>query len=214
MGRRGARGLPTGAPRVWQSARRGFKVSSLSENFRASGRNPAGRRYVSRGMKTLLLLRHAKSSWKIADQPDFERPLNGRGERAAPLMGRHLRQQKIEPDLILCSPAERARQTAALFTSAAKIGAELRYDERIYEASALQLLEVVTQADEAAETLMLVGHNPGMEELILLLTGETRLMPTAALAKIDLSPDKWAKVKEQTGRLDWIVKPKDLDEEA
>ena len=164
-------------------------------------------------MKTLLLLRHAKSSWKIADQPDFERPLNGRGERTAPLMGRHLRKQKIEPSLVLCSPAERARQTAALFIEAAKLGGELRYDERIYEASALQLLEVVTQADEGADTVLLVGHNPGLEELVLLLTGETRLMPTAALAKIDLAADKWAKVKEQTGRLDWIVKPKDLEEE-
>lgn len=164
-------------------------------------------------MKTLLLLRHAKSSWKVADQPDFERPLNGRGERAAPLMGRHLRRQKVEPDLILCSPAERARQTAALFAEAAKLAAELRYDERIYEASALRLLEVVTQADEAADTVLLVGHNPGLEELILLLTGETRLMPTAALAKIDLAADKWSKVKEQTGRLDWVVKPKDLEED-
>jgi phosphohistidine phosphatase len=164
-------------------------------------------------MKTLLLLRHAKSSWKNADQPDFERPLNGRGERSAPLMGRHLRAEKIAPDLILCSPAERARQTAALFTKAAGLDAELRYDERIYEASALQLLEVVTQADEGADTVLLVGHNPGFEELLMLLTGAPRLMPTAALAKIDLSVDKWGKVKEQAGRLDWLVTPKDLEDE-
>lgn len=165
-------------------------------------------------MKTLLLLRHAKSSWKVADQPDFERPLNGRGEKSAPLMGRHLRGQKIEPDLILCSPAERARQTAALFVKAAGLSSELRYDERIYEASALQLLEVVAQADESAGTVLLVGHNPGLEELIMLITGETWLMPTAALAKIDLSTDKWGKVKEQTGRTDWVVRPKDVEEDA
>ena len=165
-------------------------------------------------MKTLLLLRHAKSSWTIPDQPDFERPLNGRGEQAAPLMGRYLRKQKIEPNLILCSPAERARRTAALFVKAAGLGSELRYDERIYEASALQLLEVVTQADESADTLLLVGHNPGMEELVLLLTGETRAMTTAALAKISLTADKWGKVKEQAGRLDWLVRPRDLEGEA
>ena len=187
---------------------------SSPENFPERSRNRARARAVSRDMKTLLLLRHAKSSWKVADQPDFERPLNGRGERAAPLMGRHLRKEKIEPALILCSPAERARQTAALFAEAAGLGGELRYDERIYEASALQLLEVVAQADDGADAVLLVGHNPGLEELILLLTGETRLMPTGALAKIDLAPDKWGKVKEQAGRLDWIVKPKDLDEEA
>ena len=183
-----------------------------SKTFLPDHVTPRDARAVSPVMKTLLLLRHAKSSWKIVDQPDFERPLNGRGEWAAPMMGRHLRKQKIEPNLILCSPAERARQTAALFAEAAKLGSELRYDERIYEASALQLLEVITQADEAADTLLLVGHNPGLEELVLLLTGETRLMPTASLAKIDLTPDKWAKVKEQTGRLDWMVKPKDLED--
>ena len=165
-------------------------------------------------MKTLLLLRHAKSSWKVPDQPDFERPLNARGERAAPLMGRYLRRQRIEPSLILCSPAERARQTAALFAGAARLGCELRYDERIYEASAQRLLEVFAQADEGADTVLLVGHNPGLEELLLLLTGEVRLMPTAALAKIDLAVDKWGKVKEQAGRLDWLVRPKDLEGEA
>jgi phosphohistidine phosphatase len=165
-------------------------------------------------MKTLLLLRHAKSSWKIPDQPDFERPLNGRGRRAAPLMGGHLRELKIVPDLILCSPAERARQTAALFTEAAELSPELRYDERIYEASALSLLEVITQAGESAGVAMLVGHNPGLEELLHLLTGQVRLMPTAALAKVDLAADRWADVREQTGRLDWVVRPKDLEDEA
>jgi phosphohistidine phosphatase len=165
-------------------------------------------------MKTLLLLRHAKSSWKVRDQPDFERPLNSRGRRSAPLMGRFLRKQKIEPQLILCSPAERARETAALFVEAARLNSELRYDERIYEASALRLLEVVTQADESAETLLLVGHNPGFEEFVMMLTGEARLVPTAALAKIDLAADKWSKVKEQTGRLDWLVKPRDFEEDA
>ena len=165
-------------------------------------------------MKTLLLLRHAKSSWKIPDQPDFERPLNGRGERAAPLMGRHLREQQIEPALVLSSPAERARQTAALFVAAAGLDCEVRYDERIYEASALRLLEVVAQADESADTVLLVGHNPGLEELLLVLTGMPRLMPTAALARIDLDVDSWADVKEQTGRLDWLVRPKDLGDTA
>jgi phosphohistidine phosphatase len=161
-------------------------------------------------MKTLLLMRHAKSSWKTPDQPDFERPLNPRGERTAPLMGRHLRGRNVVPNLIICSPAERAKQTARLFAEAAGFGAELRYDERIYEASAARLLEVVTQADDGADVLLVVGHNPGMEELLRLLTGETRVVPTAALAKVDLTADKWGKVKELGGRLDWLAKPKDL----
>lgn len=161
-------------------------------------------------MKTLFLLRHAKSSWKDAMLADFERPLNGRGLKAAPLIGRYLRRKKIRPDLILSSPAERARQTTALVMEAAKLSAELRYDERIYEASAGRLLEIISQIEESASTVLLVGHNPGMEELLAHLTGESQTMPTAALAEISLDIDKWSKARERSGRLEWMVKPKEL----
>lgn len=161
-------------------------------------------------MKTLLLLRHAKSSWKDATLADFERPLSGRGLKAAPLIGRYLRRKKIRPDLILSSPAERARQTTALVIEAAKLNAELRYDERIYEASARRLLEIISQIEESANTVLLVGHNPGMEELLAGLTGESQTMPTAALAEISLDIDKWSKARERSGHLEWIVKPKEL----
>jgi phosphohistidine phosphatase len=161
-------------------------------------------------MKTLLLLRHAKSSWNDATLSDFERPLNGRGLKAAPLMGRFLRRKKIQPDLILSSPAERARQTATLVVEAAKITAERRYDERIYEASAARLLEIISQIEENANIVLLVGHNPGLEELLARLTGESQNMPTAALASIILEADKWNKVRERNGRLEWLVKPKEL----
>src|SRR5947209_17764709 len=105
-------------------------------------------------MKTILLLRHAKSSWKDATMSDFERPLNGRGLKAAPLIGRFLRRKKIRPDLILSSPAERARQTTALVMEAAQFSAELRYDERIYEASAARLLEIIYQIEESANVTL------------------------------------------------------------
>lgn len=162
-------------------------------------------------MKTLLLLRHAKSSWKDADALDFERPLNGRGKKAAPLVGRLLRERKIEPELILCSPAERARQTASLVVEAASLACAVRFDERIYEASAARLLEVVSQVEEEAQTLLLVGHNPGLEGLLALLTGETHAMPTAALACVALAEEKWGKLKEQGARLEWLTTPKELD---
>jgi phosphohistidine phosphatase len=165
-------------------------------------------------MKRLLLLRHAKSSWSDPRLEDFERPLNERGLRAAPLMGRYLRDQQIRPDLILCSPAERARQTAALVTEAAGLSAPLRYDERIYEATAGRLAEVVSQAEEGAGELLLVGHNPGLEELLELLTGETRRMPTAALACVQLDTDKWSKIAPRSGRLEWHVKPKELGDSS
>lgn len=161
-------------------------------------------------MKTLLLLRHAKSSWKEPGLRDFERPLNGRGREAAPLMGRFMAGKKLRPDLIVCSPAERARQTASLLTQAAGLDSPLRYDERIYEATADQLLEVVSQVDESCELAMLVGHNPGMEELIHALTGESAGMPTAALAHLTLDIDKWEKARPRCGRLDWATKPREV----
>jgi phosphohistidine phosphatase len=161
-------------------------------------------------MKTIHLLRHAKSSWKDAGMSDFERPLNERGRESAPLVGQFIRKQKIRPDLILSSPAERARQTAALVIKAANLAAELRFDERIYEADAARLLDVVSQIDEPVGVALLVGHNPGMEDLIETLTGEKQSMPTAALARIILDVEKWSKVRERAGRLDWLVRVKEL----
>lgn len=161
-------------------------------------------------MKTLYLLRHAKSSWTDSGLQDFERPLNGRGREAAPLVGRFMKKNKLRPDLLLSSPAERARQTAALVSEAAGFAAGLRYDERIYEADAARLLEVISQVEEGADAVLLVGHNPGLEELLALLTGEAQGMPTAALARVSLEIEKWGKVREGTGRLEWLVKPKDL----
>jgi len=161
-------------------------------------------------MKTLLLLRHAKSSWNDPDLQDFERPLNQRGRKAAPLIGRFMLQEGLVPDLILSSPAERARQTIALIVEAAHLEGELRYDERIYEASAESLLEVVSGAEDRFAILLLVGHNPGMEDLLLLLSGETVRMPTAALAAITFDTEKWIKVNERKGQLQSLTTPKEL----
>lgn len=161
-------------------------------------------------MKTLYLLRHAKSSWKDSGLQDFDRPLGGRGREAAPLVGRFIRKKKLKIDLMISSPAARARQTAALVKESAGLTAELLFDERIYEADAARLLEVVTQAAESADSLMLVGHNPGMEELLTHLTGEGRAMPTAALACVALDVEKWGKARAQAGRLEWLVRPKEL----
>ena len=161
-------------------------------------------------MKTLFLLRHAKSSWKESGQPDFERPLNERGQRAAPLIGKFMRQQKLRPDLILCSPAERARQTIALVSAAAAFTAELRYDERIYEASRTRLLTVVSQIDQSVAAVLLVGHNPGLEELLEALTGEVHHMQTATLAQITLNIERWSEAREHSGELVQLVKPKEL----
>ncbi|MEO6394089.1 MAG: histidine phosphatase family protein [Pyrinomonadaceae bacterium] len=163
-------------------------------------------------MKTLLLLRHAKSEWSEAGVPDFSRTLNNRGEKAALAIGNYARKNLVRPDLILCSPAERARQTAALLIEAAGFTAELRFDERIYEASWSRLLDIVQQLDVAPATVLMVGHNPGMEDLLLNLTGVNRHMATAAFARIELNVESWAEAAPGGGRLDWLVKPKDLSD--
>jgi len=155
-------------------------------------------------------MRHAKSSWGDGSLADFDRPLNERGLKAAPLLGRFMRKQKLRPDLILCSPAERARQTVSLVVEAAGLGVPLRYDERIYEATSARLVEVVSQIEEDAGEAMLVGHNPGLEVLLERLTGESRRMPTAALARVALDVEKWSKVRDGAGRVELFVKPREL----
>jgi phosphohistidine phosphatase len=164
-------------------------------------------------MKTLYLLRHAESGRQEPGLEDFDRPLNDRGREAAPLVGRLIRERKLRVDLLLSSPAVRARQTAALVKESAGLSAGLLYDGRIYEADAAALLEVVTQAAEPAEALLLVGHNPGLERLLALLTGETRSMPTAALACVALDVEKWVQARVGAGRLEWLVRPKELAED-
>lgn len=162
-------------------------------------------------MKILYLLRHAKSSWDDSTLADFDRPLNGRGRRAAPLVAGFMREKGIRPGLVISSPAARARQTAELVTGAGGVDAPLEFDGRIYEAHPLDLLKVVRGADESVAELMLVGHNPGLEELTARLTGERERLPTAALVCIELTAESWPQVEEHGGRLDWVVTPRGLD---
>jgi phosphohistidine phosphatase len=160
-------------------------------------------------MKTLFLLRHAKSSWKEVDVADFDRPLNERGGRAAPFMGRLLRERGFTPDIIVSSPARRARKTARLFKGAGEYTAPLVFDERIYEASPTTLLYIAAEADDSKGSIMLVGHNPGMEEAARVLTGQTEPMPTAAIAVIDLDIDSWKDIAAGRGSLRAIFRPGD-----
>lgn len=164
-------------------------------------------------MKTLLLLRHAKSSWKHASLPDFERPLNGRGKRASDQIGSYLKKKKLRPDLILCSPASRARETISLVLQSAGLISDLRFDERLYLATAERLIEIISQIEAERNQVMLVGHNPGMEELLFRLTGVEEHLPTAALAKIVFDVAAWTGVpKAKSGRLESFVNPKELND--
>lgn len=164
-------------------------------------------------MKTLYLLRHAKSSWGEPGLRDFDRPLNARGREAASLVGSYVGRKNLRPDLLLVSPATRARETAVLVAASAGLTPGLLlYDERIYEADAARLLAVVSSVEDSARAAMLVGHNPGLEDVLALLSGEARPMPTAALACLALDVGKWDEARPGAGRLEWLVTPQDLDE--
>lgn len=160
-------------------------------------------------MKTLLVLRHAKSSWDNPDSSDFDRPLNERGLQTAPFVGSLMREKSLRVDLILSSPAKRAKQTAMMVKEAAGFAAEARFDARIYEASPLALLHVLAEIGNESNSILLVGHNPGLEGLIKILTGGIQPMPTAALAQIELNIESWNEIAADCGKLNFIIRPKD-----
>jgi len=164
-------------------------------------------------MKTLLLLRHAKSSKDDPALRDFDRPLNDRGKDDAKLIGRFLRESSIRPDLVISSPANRATKTTELVLKSAGLKINVAFDELIYEADVPRLLTVVSKIESATDVVMLVGHNPGFEDLVEVLAGRTTGLPTAALAQIDLTVEEWKKVRAGAGKLKQLVTPKDLKKE-
>ena len=117
-------------------------------------------------MKTLFLLRHAKSDWNDSSLRDFDRPLAARGERDAPRIGKALRKRGPLPDLIISSPAARAKATIEAVTKAAKLNLEIRFDEAVYGASSPELISLIRGLPDKNSCLLLVGHNPGFEDLI------------------------------------------------
>lgn len=124
-------------------------------------------------------------------------------------MGETMARKNFQPELILSSPAERARQTALLIKKAGRLEAEIRYDERIYEASPLRLMEIVSEVENDIESVLIIGHNPGFEGLVKFLTGEFQSMPTAALAVVDLKIDDWKAVHPDCCTLRTLIRPKD-----
>ncbi|MEW5867886.1 MAG: histidine phosphatase family protein [Chloroflexota bacterium] len=161
-------------------------------------------------MKTLLVLRHAKSSWKEADLSDHDRPLNKRGKRDAPRMGELLRQEDLVPDLILSSTAKRARTTAELVAEASGYEGEIQLLRDLYAAGAEAFVEALQHVSSKYDCVMVVGHNPGLEELLEALTGDYETLPTAALGQVQLPVDEWAELREDTnGRLVSIWRPRE-----
>ena len=142
-------------------------------------------------MKTLLIMRHAKSSWNFPELSDYDRPLNGRGKRDAPRMGQHLHQEGLIPDIILTSSAKRARSTANRVVKASGYAGKVKKLDALYDSALGAYFKTLQVLSDKYQNVMIVGHNPTMEQLVNHLTGHPKRMPTAALAHIELPIERW-----------------------
>jgi phosphohistidine phosphatase len=145
-------------------------------------------------MKTLLLLRHAKSSWNEAGLDDHDRPLNERGKRDAPRMGGLLREQNLVPDAILTSTAKRAFKTARKVAQKSGFAGQLQDRAELYLASPAVYLDLLSRLPEHVQRPLVVGHNPALEELVESLTGRQEELPTAALVQIEMPIERWSEL--------------------
>ena len=163
--------------------------------------------------KQLMIMRHAKSSWKEIGQTDFERGLNDRGRRVAPQMGRYMVDQGAVPDKIISSSANRAALTTELVAETAGVAdADVQYVKYLYHAPADEYLDALERFDgENVERLMMVGHNPGLEELIYRLAKAHERMPTAAIARFDLGDKDWISIRKPfKAKLLSVWRPKEI----
>jgi phosphohistidine phosphatase len=175
-------------------------------------------------MKTLTLLRHAKSDWSDTSLRDFDRPLNDRGFRAAALMGQWAKREDLRFDCVIASPAARVKDTLGRFAQSFGACPEPVWDRRVYLASAETLVDVITERGDGQDNILVVGHNPGLETFILDHVpddGDTRLrddvaekFPTAAIAVLEFDIDSWDELARTTtgpGRIRSFMRPRDLD---
>jgi phosphohistidine phosphatase len=172
-------------------------------------------------MRRLMLLRHAKSDWSQGVGGDHGRPLNGRGREAAPKVGAYVAQANLLPDLILCSTAERTRQTFELLTGAFATAPKVRFEDELYLAEPEAIISLVRDTPDKIHTLMVIGHNPGIHQVASDLVGSgnddareklAAKFPTAALAVIDFATDDWNEIGPHAGRLDRFITPRLLAE--
>ncbi|MFM8542984.1 MAG: SixA phosphatase family protein [Chakrabartia sp.] len=172
-------------------------------------------------MKTLILFRHAKSGWDAPVDRDFDRPINARGIQGAQMIGQHLRERECAFDHVISSPAVRCTETLdALWEGYGEI-LHPNWDRRIYLASGATLLDVVQDLPDSAERVMMCGHNPGLEDLILTLVPDKagdplrdaveEKFPTAAVATLTLDVDQWRDAGRGKAQFTQLVRPRDLD---
>lgn len=162
-------------------------------------------------MKTLLILRHAKSSWADPQLADHDRPLNKRGKRDAPRIGQLLRAESLAPELILSSTARRARKTAETVAEASGYEGEVEFRSEFYQGDPQSFIEALQDVPDEYERVMVVGHNPGLEELLESLTEAAISLPTAALAQVALPIQSWRMLALDTeGQLVNLWTPRQL----
>lgn len=166
-------------------------------------------------MKTLVLLRHGKSSWVHKALRDFDRPLTPRGRGAAELMGEELQRRGLRFDLVLASPARRAAETLRLFEGAFGTSLNIRFDEDVYAASWRTLLKIIQRTDRKIGSLLIVGHNPGLQNLAVELAspddaGMANHFPTATAVILNLPAKNWKEVQPGSGTVELFLKPKDV----
>jgi len=161
-------------------------------------------------MKTLYICRHAKSSWKYHDLSDFERPLNNRGERDAPHMGKVLAEKGLNIDKMISSPAKRAFTTAKIYSKSLNYKVKnIIQDERIYLASASELMKIIQEVSDSISSLMIFGHNPGFTSLNNYLSDvNIDNIPTSAIACINLDIESWNDIEPNCGKMEFFEFPK------
>ncbi len=163
--------------------------------------------------KTLLIMRHAKSSWNEANQADHDRPLNRRGERDAPRMAAWLKQMDSVPQVILSSTAKRAITTANVIADQSGFEGDLLEYQQLYMGVPDDYLRLLGRLPDDIDIAMVVGHNNGLEHLVEKLTSEWTTMPTAAIAKIDMKIDRWLTVGNvEQGKLLEVWRPKEIED--
>lgn len=164
-------------------------------------------------MKTLLLMRHGKSSWKHAELPDHERPLNKRGKKDAPMMGKLLKAKELVPQKVLCSTALRARETVDLMREEGGIDFDIQYLGEFYLAESQTYLDAIYQLPDELERVMIVGHNPGLEGLVQMLGDKIESLPTAAIAYLVFPVKSWQDLRDKPqGELVEFWRPRELPE--
>jgi phosphohistidine phosphatase len=162
-------------------------------------------------MKKLLIMRHAKSSWKKPDLTDHERPLKKRGKNDAKRMGKLLKSKKIIPGLIICSTALRAQETADNLVAGLKYENEVVFTDALYMAEPKNILSAINDHAVNQKTVLIIGHNPGSEALLQILTGKVESLPTASIAYIIAKIDKWKDIiKCKDVKLKELWRPKDI----